>query len=195
MMRLLALVMLLALAAGGAARAQGITLWQVENAVTPTLVPAYVGQPSPFPAVKAQEVSATDPALEAVAQARLSALQKAEKLLASKDAFQPELGLVQVSGRLDGQAGPRILISNQWVGVGQRLGVKLTRSVKSQQVIRELREYDADAAGEIEGKLQQQLSKRPYLQMVVKSIGAKEIKLESEYGQHTVPIASSEGGA
>lgn len=179
----------------GKASAQGITLWQVDNAATPTLVPAYQGQSSPFPAVKVQEAVTADPMLAAAEQARVVALKKAEKLLSSKDAFQPALDQVRVSGRVDGMAGPRVLISNQWVGVGQRLGVRLVRSTKSHSIIDELRGYDAGAATEIEGKLQQKLSKTPYVQMVVKSIGAKEIKLESEYGRQTVPISPGDNPA
>lgn len=194
MMRFLSTVLVLSGVVVSAGNAQEVILWRANNDTSATLVPAYTGQATPFATVAGgkKSVSASDSSADAAEQARIGALRLAEKLLSSKEAFQPDLNMVKVGGRVEGQAGVRVLMSNQWVGVGQRLGVRLVRSARAQTVIGELREHDKEAAAEIETRLDQRLSKNPKVQMVVKSIGTKEIKLDSEYGPYAVPVPSAE---
>lgn len=192
MRKIVALLALMPLSAG----AQEILLWKAVNEVTPSLVPAYMGQESPFPhtAVVEEAVSPTLSAeAEAARLARLQALSRAEQLVAGKEAFRPETGNIRIDGRVEGLAGPKILIANQWIGVGRQLQVRLVRTPEADSALDELRKYDADAAGELDRKLNDRLEKDPYLSLTIQSIKPKEVQLHSDYGPYTIPIAQSGG--
>lgn len=192
MIKYLALLLMLLPLSGWA---QDIVLWKATNTNSSTLVPAYMGQSSPFPHIT-QVVNNTSGTLDAEAEAarlaRLQALERAEQLLAGKEAFKPEVGLIRIDGRVEGAAGPKILISNQWVGVGRQLQVRLSRTAEADAALEELRKYDSDAASQLETKLDMRLQQSPYLSLTIDTIKAKEVQLHSSYGTHIIPIGQAQ---
>lgn len=176
--------------------AQEILLWKVENSLSPTIVPLYDGQPSPFPKIEVKKTEPVSDTLsaeaEAARKARLEALARAQKILNSKDAFKPELGVIQVNGVIQGVQGTRALISNQWVKVGQTMQVRAGRTPEVNNAIEMLRQYDADAANQLEEKLQQRYAENPYLTLKIKKIEPKELFLEGDHGTYRLPIQSGD---
>lgn len=173
--------------------AQEILLWKTNNSASPTIVPAYTGQTSPFPQIIEKEATSLisdtlSEEAELARMARIEALQRAEKLLSGSDALRPELGPIQIQGRVEGVAGPKVLISNQWIGVGRRLKVALSKTYEATTAIDELRKYDDEAANELESKLNQRLASTPFLDLTIVKIGDKNIDLTSTYGEHSIPI-------
>lgn len=187
-MRLLALLMLLPLTGW----CQEILLWKAVNTTTATIVPAYTGTESPFPKVENNEdqISSTiNTEAEASRLARLKALERAEQFASGKEAFRPEIGTIRVDGRLEGLAGPKVLIANQWVGAGRQLQVPLSRTAEADMALADLRRYDADAASQLESKLMTRLQQNPFLKLTISSIKTKEIQLHGDYGDYSIPIA------
>ncbi|MBI1308533.1 MAG: hypothetical protein GC129_01565 [Proteobacteria bacterium] len=185
-----ALVLLSPLAWG-----QSIILWKAANSTSATVVPTYSGQPSPFPQVKAkvEEVSSTlDVEAEALRIARLQALHQAEQILNSKSAFQPQLQGLQMGGRVDGAAGPKVLIYNQWMGVGSQVRVALARTQNADAALDELRKYDSDAANLLENKLNKRLEANPTLDLTIIAIHPKIVEFKSIYGLHRLSIPGVE---
>lgn len=190
MIRTLALLLFLLPAAPQAAE---ILLWQATNSSSPSLVPVYTGQESPFPHVEeAEEVSSTlNAEAEAARLARQQALEHAEQIISGKEAFRPEIGTIRIDGRVEGLAGPKILVANQWIGADRQLQVRLVRTPEADAALAELRKYDADAATQLDGRLTQRLDQNPYLSLTIVSIKPKEVQLHSAYGNHIVPIAQA----
>jgi hypothetical protein len=189
MMKYLALLLFLPLTCWS----QEILLWKTVNTVSSSLVPVYEGQESPFPHIT--EVEEVSPTLNAEAEAerlaRLQALTHAEQLVSGKNAFRPEIGSIRIDGRIDGLAGSKILIANQWIGEGRQLQVRLSRTPEADSAIEELRKYDADAAATLDARLNQRMQENPTLSLTIKGIKSKEVQLDSEYGKYLIPIAQS----
>lgn len=190
MIKYLALILMLPFACWG----QEILLWKTTNTTSSSLVPVYQGQESPFPhVVEVEEI--ISPTLNAEAEAarlaRLQALTHAEQLVSGKGAFRPEIGSIRIDGRIDGLAGSKILIANQWIGEGRQLQVRLSRTPEADAAIEELRKYDVDAASSLDTRLNLRLQQNPYLKLTVKNIKPKEVQLHSEYGDHIIPITQS----
>lgn len=190
MMRLLALILLLA-AAGTAAHAQENILWRVINAQPATIVPAYSGQPSPFPGAAAAPSTTTAEITaeqEQQRRERAEALQKAEQLLASRLAVTPEMRAISVGGRIEGMAGPKVLINNQWVGVNTEVWVQVTKSQQALDAIQILRDYDSEAADELDRRLTQSINKNPRIRMKLQKILSNTLVFSTPQGSQRVPI-------
>ncbi|NBX85809.1 MAG: hypothetical protein EBQ80_00965 [Proteobacteria bacterium] len=177
--------------------AQEILLWKIDNTASPTMVPAYDGQPSPFPKKEApkQTVAVSETLsveAEAARKARLAALAKAQKILSSPEAFKPELNTIEVNGVIQGIQGTRALIANQWVTVGQTMQVRSGRTPEVATAIEALRQYDADTATQLEDKLQQRFNANPYITLKIKKITTKQITLEGHQGTYQLPIEHNE---
>lgn len=189
MMRLLALIAFFT-AISGFASAQENILWRVTNNQTATVVPAYGGQPSPFPAGAATaDVSSTLTAAEEdKRRQKTEALQKAEQLLASRLAITPEMRAISVGGRIEGAAGPKVLINDQWVGLNTEVWVMVTKSAKALEAIKTLRDYDTEAADELDRRLNASISANPRLKMKLVKILPESLVFSTPEGMQNVPF-------
>jgi hypothetical protein len=190
MMRLLALTAFFA-ALSGLASAQEDILWRVTNSQAATVVPAYGGQPSPFPAGAAasNDVSSTLSAEEEdKRRQKAEALQKAEQLLASRLAITPEMRAISVGGRIEGAAGPKVLINDQWVGINTEVWVMVTKSQKALEAIKTLRDYDTEAADELDRRLNASISANPRLKMKLTKILPDALIFSTPEGTQKVPF-------
>jgi hypothetical protein len=169
---------------------QAGVLWRVINQASGTVVPAYAGQPSPFPSlqVKPKVVSATDPALEQARQARMLALQSAEALLNSAQALKPNYRNVRVAAVISGPRGSRVLMSNRWVSVGQQLKVPLMQTAEAQEALNTLKQYDSVAAAELADRLDDRITASPSQLITLQAITSATVVFTSSYGQYIVPI-------
>lgn len=186
MSRRLALTCLL-VAASGIAHADESLLWRANSTQLPVVVPAYAGQPSPFPGT-GTATFATTVEEEQARQARSAALEKAEHLLGTNQALAPELRSIAVGGRIEGQLGPRVLINNAWVGVGQQVSVRLVKSTQAIEAIATLREYDTAAADEFENRLNTAMGSHPVLNLTLSRITSDSLVFASPQGPQTVRI-------
>lgn len=188
--RLLFLALLLAAAVHSPVFAQEAILWRVTNTQAATIVPAYAGQPSPFPSKATVSATTPDLTAEEEEQRRLKAeaLQKAEQLLASRLAITPEMRAISVGGRIEGEADPKVLINDQWVGVHTKVWVMVTKSPKALDAIKTLRDYDSAAADELDRRLSASISANPRLEMTLQKILPNSLVFTSPQGTQTVPI-------
>lgn len=192
-MKRLVAVLVAGAAWAGAAQAEDNVLWRAINPLGAESVPAYAGQPSPFPLpVVAKVVSDTQPEESSeeasIRAARVTALQEAEKLLASRTAVAPDMGAIVVGGSIDGPQGRRVLINNQWVGINTQVAVRLVRSYKAASAIETLREYDTSAADELSRRLDVYIANNPVLKLTLQRIQSGTLVFSSQDGTQVVPF-------
>jgi|GEM_PF-6898614 len=189
----------IAIAAGivwaASARAEDL-LWRVSNNVTPTVVPAYAGQLSPFPYIK-KDVKQVTPTLSAEELAeqkqRARALQQAELVLSNvRRALVPQLDAVRVEGVISGQAGTKVLLNNNWVGVGTHVPVPLVRSQAAQQALSMLHEYDSIAADKLEHRFADLMSRNTLVNLTVSKIDSKGVTFSSAFGMRRLPLPQAD---
>ena len=188
--RLAASLALLGVLTASTAMAQESLLWKTVNSTPASVVPPYTGQEGPFPRVVEEVVSATAPQDEALAEQqrqRDNAYNYAEGLLKSGKGFQPEMRLLRVGGMVEGNLGPRVLLNNQWVGVGTKVPVRLTKTAEIQEAIKLLANFDEAAASQMGQKLDGELSSNPLLQLSVQKITSQSLVLGAPGGK-TYPI-------
>ncbi len=182
----------------GVSHAEGSLLWKTGNHNPAMVVPPYANQVSPFPKViKEKAAVAEQPDQQAVSEAlaeqkrlRDEAFSRTEDLIRSGRGFEPMLGGLQVGGTLDGLLGKRVLLNNQWVGVGSGLDVRRVRTREMTETITLLKEYDADAAGQMESEMNTALAGNATVRLTVKKIEPALLTLASPSGQtYTLPIS------
>lgn len=162
-------------------------LWKSESIQPAVVVPAYAGQPSPFPTVKvaAAEVSSTDE-MDEKRRMRDEAFQSADRLVASGAALRPDLRVINVGGLVNGTLGSRALIGNQWVAVGAAVQVPQYKSSEALEAIKTLAEYDADAAQDLTSKLNGQLVAHRTLPLVLQRITSDTLVFKSSRGLNEI---------
>lgn len=198
MIRILSLTTFIVAATGTAlvGHAQDALLWKVDNTQPASVVPPYANQVSPFPQIvveaPVEEVSDASVVEAMVEQQRVrdEAFSHTDNLIKSGRGFEPMLSGLSVGGVLDGLLGKRVLLNNQWVGVGSSVDVRRVRTREMTEAINSLKEYDAEAATQMSGELNTALSASGTIRLTVKKIEPTVITLASPSGQtYTIPIS------
>lgn len=177
---------------GWSGLAQAVVLWSVSNETSPTMVPAYRGQPSPFPQPKKAEVDeATAGDEEAQAAARLrAALLKARRLIASPKALQLNPNQLSFKGVTEGAAGTRVLVRNTWIGMNEVITVRYAINPVTAEALRDLRALDADAAADLQTKLNDRRRDLEEKGIKIQYVNTKnkQIILETPQGRQQIPL-------
>lgn len=170
------------------------SLWKVVSGLSPTVLPAYAGQPSPFPHIQVAPVAPVSSTEEIEhAQRRDELLSRATALLASPQAFTPWVQGIRTGGQMAGLAGPRVLVGEDWVGKGQLLAVRVTLSPRVSALVGDLQTYDRDMALDINRRFEHQLTAHPTTSMKIQGITSKELTLKSDvYGTFSVPLSAQD---
>lgn len=180
---LLGLTFMVSLISSGAA-ADDSLLWKTVNTNAPSVVPAYTGQEGPFPKVIVVSATVAQDEIEAERQRqRDNAFNYAEGLIRAGKGLQPEMRTLRVGGMLDGNLGQRILLNNQWVGVGAKVPVRLTKTAEVQEALKLLATFDESAANELGGKIDAELTSNPLLNLTVQRITSSSLALGSPGGK------------
>ncbi len=131
-----------------------LVLWQVENPLSPTMVPAYRGQPSPFPHPKivASDVAVEDEA--AITNAlRVKALQEAKNMVKPTVALSLKSMSGMIKGVSDGLQGRRVLVGNEWIGLKEKISVTYIINPRTIEALKILSQYDYQTADSMQRKL------------------------------------------
>jgi hypothetical protein len=170
---------------------QTVILWQVENNLSPTLVPAYRGQESPFPRpkVQASEPSLDDEAAQA-AMKRQQALTAARALAKPNQALQLNNTALKVKGVSKGINGVRVLIDEEWVGLNQVIPVRYSVNVQTLAALRELQQWDEAAARVLESQIKQdkQRLEQEGVQITAVNVKNRQITLKTPQGVQQLPF-------
>lgn len=172
--------------------AQAVVLWSVSNEASATMVPAYRGQPSPFPQPKKAEVdeaAAGDEAAQAAARLR-AALTKARRLVASPKSLQLNPNQLSFKGVTEGAAGTRVLVQNTWVGMNEAITVRYAINPITAEALRELRALDAEAAATLQTKLNDRRRELEEQGVKIQKVNTKnkQIILETPQGRQQIPL-------
>ncbi len=164
-------------------------LWKTINPASAVVVPTYAGQGSPFPVTVApvEETSATD-VLDEQARLKEEAYNNAQNILKSGNALVPDLRAVVVGGMVEGNLGPRVLINNQWLGVGDKLTVRQYKTSSAIEALKVLAELDATAGEEIKQALDTKLSQNPTVALSLRRITSSSIVLHGPQGEQVVKM-------
>ncbi len=185
-----AFILVLALVAAPAAHAQEGLLWKVNSRYQATVVPPYMGQPNPFAGGGEVKVSETG-VLEEEAQAlreRQQTIDEATQLLNSSRAFEPYLDGMAVGGVVEGAQGRRVLIGNNWVGVGMELNVRLSISPQAQEALARIEPLDSETALSMRRSLDERRARVPTTRLKLLEIGEKNLVFQGDNGRHTLPM-------
>jgi hypothetical protein len=189
--RTLLLTLLVGISALQTIHAEDGLLWKTVNPASASVVPAYAGQAGPFPRVIKIEVTTHEDEAEAERQRqRDNAYNFAENLIKSGRGLQPEMRLLRVGGMLEGILGSRVLLNNQWVGIGAKVPVRLTKTSEVQEAIKALSIFDEAAASELGSRLDTELAARPLLDLAVRKITSSTLTLGAPGGKE-YPVAIS----
>ncbi len=177
------------------AQAEGSLLWKATSAIPATVVPTYTNQVSPFPVtfVKPPKDEIDEAAVsEAIAvrqRLRDEAYERADKMLRSGSGFEPLLTGLRVGGVLEGNLGRRVLIRNQWLGVGSEVVVRQIRTRELIDALRALHEYDPSTAASMAGEVDGMLANNATVKLKVKSVSSKSLELTAPSGRaFTLPV-------
>lgn len=181
------ILILAAVMASATAYAEDSLLWKSSNPAFAVVVPAYGGQPSPFPSAAPVQVdvSATSE-VDEKRRLRDAAFDSAERQVNSGNALQADLRTLNVGGVVEGTLGRRVLVNNQWIGVGTQLGVRQYKSPVALEAIKALAEYDAGAADELTRHLNSQLTAQPILKLTLERITSGSLVLGSTKGKYDI---------
>jgi hypothetical protein len=186
--------MIIALLAGVqvAAWADSSVLWMTKSGVSATVVPPYAGQVSPFAHQRlvAQAVSSTED-VERMQRWEL-AQKRADALLTSQAGFVPDFRGVTVGGKIDGARGPRVLVGGSWVGVGQKLRVRLKMSPAAMAAIQDITSFDQTASDTMMQRFKSKLAQSPYVSVVIAKVSSDSIDFQSVYGIERVSFATTQ---
>lgn len=191
MRQTMVILMLLLLNLSITTATHAVILWQVENSLSPTLVPAYRGQESPFPRPKIQvsEPGVDDEAAQA-AKKRQQALSTARALAKPNTALQLNRTALQVKGVSNGVNGIRVLLDKDWVGLNQVIPVRYSVNVQTLGALRELQQWDETAARALESQIRQdqQRLEREGIQITAVNIKNRQMTLKTPQGVQQFPL-------
>ena len=168
----------------------GTVLWQANNPISPTLLPSYGGQPSPFMRTMLEDAAVKLEA-ETLRLARLRALQKAEVVLNSSRALIPNFSGLSFAGRLVGGQGVKVFFNNAWLGVGSQLAAPMEISAAARNALSILEQQDVQAAEELERRLQGRLSAHGPLKLTLTAINEASVTLTSAKETFEIPLQRS----
>lgn len=170
-----------------APQAEGSLLWKATNLTPATVVPPYTNQTSPFPVTAPPKVEVDENAVtEALAeQKRLrdEAYKRADQMIRSGAGFEPVLRGLRVGGMLEGNLGKRVLLGNQWVGMGSQVRVRQTRTRELIEALRALQTYDTDMAVAMADHVDKLLRTNSTVTLSVKAISEKALTLAAPSGK------------
>jgi hypothetical protein len=178
-------------------QAQEIILWKAQNQTNPALVPAYAGQPNPFPheqkITTTEETEGDEEARAMLAQQELTQkmTSKIHQLIKNGTGLIPNLNFVKVLATTDGQAGPRMLLGNEWVPMGQTIQVPLMLSGQLEQALAQLNALSPAAANTERQKIYQDLQTQRNASLVITDINQKQVKLTYRGQQMVIPVSIS----
>lgn len=188
-------VLMLALATFGSAALQAqdggsTVLWRAKSFVSPTLLPAYGGQPSPFIRAIVEDVTAT---LEVEAQriARMRAMQEAESVLNGPSALVPNLSGLNFAGHLSGEHGVKVFFNNMWIGLNSQLTAPMEVSNNAYKALDILKQQDVQAAEELSRRLQERLNQHGPLKLTLEEINDTSVILKSTKESYQIPLQRS----
>lgn len=163
-------------------------LWKATNTQPAMMVPSYPGSGSPFPlaAVKPETLESGDS--EEQLRLREEALATASKLVASGRALQPDMRNITVGGVVEGNLGPRVLINNQWLGVGEKLTVRQYKTRQVQEALKALSAVDPGSAQQLADSVEAKLTAAPTLALTVQKITSQTVSLKSVYGVQDIKM-------
>ena len=188
--RSLALIgVLLAGAAGFAPlHAQESLLWKATNPKPAAVVPQYGNQVSPFPTAIRTASTEFDEEAQLAAEAERSRLRdeavgRVKQMISSGSGFEPMLRQLQVGGTLNGLQGPRVLINNQWVGVGSTVDARQMRTQKLAEELQNLANIDPATASEMGQQVQSMVIAGATIKLSIKQIAERSLTLAAPSGQ------------
>jgi len=186
-----ALALLVTLLAAPHANAQEGLLWKVTSRYQPAVVPPYNSQPNPFAGGLVTAQVSVSEVLEDEAQAqreRQMIIDEAANLLKSSRAFEPYLDGMVVGGVVEGAQGRRVLIGNNWVGVGMALNVRLGISPQAQEALARIEPLDSEAAQAMRRMLEERRAKVPTARLTLLEIAEKSLVFEGANKRHILPM-------
>lgn len=140
-------------------------LWWVTSEESPTVVPLYEGEPTPFP-TRQEPVQVVQPRLEedvvivgpSEEELRAAALvEKIRKMLEREQVLNPDIFAIKIEGYLNANNDPKVLINSRWLGVGDDVQISVTTAQKFEEMVEELKQLDKKTfltvAADIEEKM------------------------------------------
>ena len=171
---------------------QDVTLlWLANSTLSPTRLPSYGGQPSPFQRGAQTEQVASNRENEAKRLARIQAIQKAESILNSSAAIVPMLSSLIFSGRIVGNQGIKVFYNNQWVSIGSQVSAPMQISTAARQALYVLGQQDVQAAEELQRHLEARLVKNGSLKLTLSAINEASVTLKSTKENFEIPLQRS----
>lgn len=165
-------------------------LWRAKSPISPTLLPAYGGQPSPFiRAVKEDGTAALK--VEAQRLARMRAMQEAESVLNGPNALVPNLSGMSFAGRLSGERGVKVFFKNTWIGLNSELSAPMDVSNDAYRALNVLRQQDVQASEELSRRLQDRLNQLGPLKLTLVEISDTSVILKSNKESYQIPLQRS----
>ena len=164
--------------------AQDFIIWRVKSTISSSQPPAYRGQSSPFPylapevpVARIEEVAAPED-MERQQQVNV-VMARLEDLRRENRAIIPDTRMIRATARLEGPLGTKILINNQWIGLGEMLRVSERMSPAAQELLAQLRVLDSNSAEQQQDVLLQSMSQESQARLAVKEISRTFVILQS----------------
>lgn len=186
---------LLSLSNTSSAQEETEAQWRVVNTVSATVIPLYNNAPSPFPAASPVSDTAVIAAAAAEELARqqsiLESTKRAEILLESKQAVEPQLAGLQFRAAMQGPQGWSVLAGNNWVREGASFRVPVKASARMNGALGDLAALDAGAASSLSGRLAGKVNNTT-ADLKVQHIDAQKVTLAAAGGTWQIPIRQSQ---
>ncbi|MFZ2619730.1 MAG: hypothetical protein WAX89_02560 [Alphaproteobacteria bacterium] len=169
-------------------------LWSVDNSDESEIVPLYEGQNNPFftyakpPEVKAQEVEEAKDAAELERQRINNAagqiLQRIRAQLDSGQFSSPQVYGLKIDGYLKSATGePKVLIKNEWKGVGDLISVATQVADKVSGLLAELSVYSPTAAEKMADEVEEKVKFINSYELRLYKINSQQIELKDSEGK------------
>lgn len=170
-------------------QAEESLLWKAISTTPAVVVPTYAGQGSPFPKTELPAVASSNTEiLDEQARLREQAYNNAHNLLKSGNALVPDLRTISVGGVVEGNLGARVLINNQWLGVGGKIMARQYKTAAALEALKALTELDAAAGEDINQALNLELSQNPTVALTLRKITSNTLILGGPRGDTKINI-------
>jgi hypothetical protein len=119
--------------------------WLVNNTQSPTVIPLYANQESPFsyrPDPHKFNIDQAQAQLQAQVSMRIAQIQQ---MVQSQRALQPDISSLQIQAIIQGPMGPRVLMRNEWLKQGQTVQVPSQATPSYQIALQQLRQLQPNA--------------------------------------------------
>lgn len=146
-----------ALSVGGA-QAQSLVDWRAISQVSPTVVPLYGHQPSPFTSIKSQGSGSDQASAASESERQKMAIEqmnlKKESLIdmaRNPLRMQPALEGLKVGAIIEGPQGKQALITGRWASIGASVQVPSKASQEYLEILQQLKQIDPNASDPMQG--------------------------------------------